>query len=207
MRAPLPLLVLAAGLAALAVAGPEALGRLALRAGWDGAALRLLTDPAARGVAQYRRGDHAAADASFAEAGRTQTYNRGLSLAATGDYPLSVAYFDAMLFANPADAQARQNRDLVAAMYPPARGESIVPGRLRGAGGMQPKGTPISDLLANASGPEWQRNPGRRGIAASDAWLETISDDPGEFLRLRLQAEFDRRAQLGLIRPREGAPW
>ncbi len=48
---PAALLILAAGLAALAVAGPSALGRLALRAGWDGAAVRLLDDPAARGVA------------------------------------------------------------------------------------------------------------------------------------------------------------
>ncbi|MBU3028719.1 hypothetical protein [Paracoccus marinaquae] len=205
MRA--PLIVLALALAALVAAGPEALGGLALRAGWDGLALRLLADPAARGVAQYRRGDHAAADASFAQAGRSQTYNRGLSLAATGDYPLSVAYFDAMLFANPADAQARRNRDLVAAMYPPPRGESIVPGRLRGAGGLQPEQPLISDLLANSSGPEWQRKLDRKGIAASDAWLETIGDDPGEFLRLRLEAEFDRRAQLGLIRPTEGRPW
>ena len=47
----------------------------------------------------------------------------------------------------------------------------------------------------------------RKGIAASDEWLATITDDPGEFLRLRIRAEYDRRAQLGLIRPVEGDPW
>ena len=122
MRAALAIAAL--GLAALTVAGAEAVGRLALRLGLDGAAARLLDDSAARGVALYRLGDHAAADAAFARAGRSETYNRGLSLAALGDYPLSVAYFDAMLFANPADEQARRNRDLVTAMYPPERGDS-----------------------------------------------------------------------------------
>lgn len=202
-----PLIVLAAALATLAVAGPEAMGRLALRIGWDGMAARLLTDPAAQGVALYRIGSHAAADKAFAEAGRSQTYNRGLSLAATGDYPLSVAYFDAMLFANPADAQARANRDLVASMFPPPRGDSIAPGRLAGAGGRMSDEPVETRLLANASGPKWDRQLDRKGIAATDEWLETISDDPGEFLRLRIRAEYERRAQLGLIRPKEADPW
>lgn len=195
------------GLLLLALAGPQGWGRLALRAGWDAPAARILGDPAARGVALYRAGDYPAADAAFAEAGRSQTYNRGLSLAARGDYPLSVAYFDAMLFANPADAQARANRDLVALMYPPERGASAVPGRIAGGGGAPPGPALIADALANASGPEWERKLDRRGIAASDAWLETITDDPGEFLRLRLRAEYERRAGLGLIRPAEADPW
>lgn len=202
-----PALIALAGIAALALAGPEALGRLALRAGLDRPAAALLSDPAARGVALYGAADYAAADAAFAQAGRSQTFNRGLSLAATGDYPLSVAYFDAMLFANPADEQARRNRDLVAAMYPPHRGDSIAPGRIRGAGGLEADDVPISELLANASGPEWERRLDARGLAATDQWLDTIVDDPGEFLRLRILAEFDRRAQLGLIRPEERDPW
>lgn len=202
-----PVLVALAGVAALVLAGPQALGRLALHAGWNGAAAALLSDPAARGVALYRLGDHAAADAAFARAGRTQTYNRGLSLAAVGDYPLAVAYFDAMLFANPADEQARRNRDLVAAMYPPEMGESTVPGRIRGAGGLPSDDVQIADLLANLSGPEWERRLDAKGLAATDQWLDTIVDDPGEFLSLRIRAEFERRARLGLIRPEEGDPW
>ncbi|WP_295042199.1 hypothetical protein [uncultured Paracoccus sp.] len=202
-----PLLIALAGVAALAVAGPGAVGRLALHAGWDRAAAWLLENPVARGVALYRLGDYPAADAAFARAGRSQTFNRGLSLAAVGDYPLSVAYFDAMLFANPADEQARRNRDLVAAMVPPQRGDSVAPGRIKGAGGMDAGDRPISDLLANASGPEWERRLDAKGLAATDQWLDTIIDDPGEFLKLRIRAEFDRRAGLGLIRPEEGDPW
>lgn len=191
----------------LILAGPDALGRLALRAGWNGAAAALLSRPDARGIALYRLQAYQRADDAFAEAGRSQTYNRGLSLAATGDYQLSVAYFDAMLFADPADEQARQNRDIVAAMYPPVRGQSVVPGRIAAAGGIATDKPVISDLLANASGPEWERKLDNKGIAASDTWLQTISDDPGEFLKLRLRAEYDRRAQLGLIRPDEADPW
>ncbi|SNT68614.1 hypothetical protein [Paracoccus seriniphilus] len=202
-----PLLIATAALMLLGLAGPDALGRLALRAEWNGAAAALLSDPAARGVAQYRQGQYADADAGFAMAGRSQTYNRGLSLAAMGDYPLSVAYFDAMLFADPADEQARHNREIVATMYPPVRGQTVVPGRIAGGGGIESDKPVIADLLANASGPEWERKLDSKGIAASDSWLETISDDPGEFLRLRLRAEYDRRARLGLIRPAESDPW
>ncbi|SMO43230.1 hypothetical protein [Paracoccus laeviglucosivorans] len=198
------LLVLAALL--LALAGPQAWGRVALWAGLPGVAGHLLSDPAERGVALYRTGDYAGADAEFAAAGRTQTYNRGLSLAGMGQYPLSRAYFDAVLFANPTDAQARANRDAVNALIPPDTGDSIVPGRIAGAGGLGPAGpTPMTTsgvLMIN-----WKRDVEARGIAASDDWLATLSDDPGEFLKLRLKAEYDRRAALGLIRPAEGEPW
>jgi len=198
--------ILALALICLAVAGPQALGRLALVAGLPGLAAHLLSDPAERGVALYRAGDHAGADAAFAAAGRTQTYNRGLSLAATGDYLLSVAYFDAVLFSNPADAEARRNRDLVASMVPPETGDSIVPGRIAGAGGLGP-GKPTATTTAGMLAIHWKRDANARGIVASDDWLATLADDPGEFLKLRLKAEYDRRAALGLIRPQEGEPW
>ena len=59
-----------------------------------------------------------------------------------------------------------------------------------------------------AAAAEYQRRPlEARGMAASDEWLQTLADDPGEFLRLRIQAEYDRRAQLGLIRPEAQDPW
>lgn len=199
-----PLIVLA--LICLGIAGPQALGRLALIAGLPGLAAPLLADPAERGVALYRAGDYAAADAAFATAGGSQTYNRGLSLAATGDYLLSTGYFDAVLFSNPADAEARANRDLVAAMIPPETGDSLVPGRIAAAGGLGPGGLP-QDTTAGVLAIHWKRDVEARGIAASDDWLAALSDDPGEFLKLRLKAEFERRAALGLIRPAEGDPW
>ncbi|CAM3568654.1 Ca-activated chloride channel family protein [Paracoccus nototheniae] len=200
-------ILLALAVAGLVHAGPAGLGSVALRLGWDSAALALLDDPGARGVAHYRAGDVAQADADFAQAGRSQTYNRALSLAATGDYPLSMAYFDAVLFANPADEQARASRDLVAAMVPPHQGDSTAPGRILGHGGRPAPDEMIANALSDAAAESWRRPVEARGMAASDAWLETITDDPGEFLTLRLRAEHDRRAGLGLIRPEAGDPW
>ncbi|MFK8253341.1 hypothetical protein [Ancylobacter terrae] len=202
-----PALIAAAGLACILLAGPAAWGRLALRTGAPGLAARLLADPAARGLALYRAGDAAAADAAFAQAGRSQTFNRALTLAATGRYALSVAYADAVLFASPSDAEARRVRDLVAAMIPPTLGESSVPGRLPGAGGLGPAPPAGTPPLAGTPDPAWKKPIEVRGLAASEAWLATLADDPGEFLRLRLAREHERRAGLGLLRPEEGERW
>lgn len=200
-------LVAVVGLACVLVAGPAAWGRLLLRSGAPGAAARVLDDAAARGLALYRAGDHAAADAAFAEAGRSQTFNRALTLAATGRHALSVAYFDAVLFANPSDDEARRARDLVDAMVPKTTGESNAPGRLPGAGGLGPGDPTDAPVMAGTPDPVWKKPIEARGFVASDAWLETLVDDPGEFLRLRLRKEYERRAGLGLLRPEEGERW
>ncbi|SCW74340.1 hypothetical protein [Ancylobacter rudongensis] len=200
-------LVAVAGLACVLIAGPAAWGRLLLQSGAPGAAARLLDDAAARGLALYRAGDYAAADAAFAEAGRSQTFNRALTLAATGRYALSVAYFDAVLFASPSDEEARRLRDLVDAMVPKTTGEAKVPGRLPGEGGLGPSAQADGPTMAGTPDPAWKKPIEARGFAASDAWLETLADDPGEFLRLRLRREYERRAGLGLLRPEEGEKW
>ncbi len=194
------------GLAFVILAGPGAWGRLALWSGMPGAA-RLLDDDAARGLALYREGAYEAADAAFAAAGRSQTFNRALTLAATGQHGLSVAYLDAVLFANPADAEARRLRDLVASMVPATRGESIAPGRLPGRGGLAASEPANGQMMASTPDPAWKKPIEARGFVASDAWLATLVDDPGEFLRLRLQKEYERRAGLGLLRPQEADTW
>ena len=55
------------------------------------------------------------------------------------------------------------------------------------------------------------RRLGRRldagGLVADAAWLATIPDDPGEFLRLRLADEHRRRLSLGQTPPEEGDLW
>lgn len=199
-----PLALLLAGIACLGLSGPDAWGRIALWAGLPGAAAAL-SDPAARGLALYRSGDFEAADAALAEAGRGQTFNRALTLAATGQHALSVAYLDAVLFANPADAEARRVRDLVDAMVVKVRGDSVAPGRLAAVGGLT--GAVTGAALPSTPDPEWKKPIEARGYVATDAWLDTIADDPGEFLRLRLEKEHERRAALGLLRPEEGDPW
>jgi Ca-activated chloride channel family protein len=199
-------IVLLAGFALVLFAGPDAWGRLALWAGVPGGAA-LLNTPAVQGLALYRSRNFEAADAAFAEAGRGQTFNRALTLAATGKHALSVAYFDAVLFANPADAEARTLRDMVDKMVVKTRGDSVAPGRLAGRGGnsYHPEKSPWG--LPGTPDPEWQRKITARGYAASASWLDTLIDDPGDFLRLRLARDYERRAELGLIRPSEGDPW
>jgi Ca-activated chloride channel family protein len=198
----LPLLLAAAGLAALVAAGPGALGRLALMAGMPGAAARLISDPAVQGVALYRAADYQAADDAFRTAGRGSTYNRGLSLAATGHYPLARAYFDAVLFAAPGDSEARENRDVVAALIPPVLGTGNEAGRINVTAIAAPGGMPTETD---------PRLLGRRldagGLVADANWLATLPDDPGEFLRLRLADEHRRRLSLGQTPPEEGDLW
>jgi Ca-activated chloride channel homolog len=198
----LPLLLAAAGAAALVAAGPAALGRLALMAGFPGAAAALIADPAISGVALYRAGRHAEADDAFRAAGRGSTYNRGLSLAATGDYALSRAYFDAVLFAAPGDSEARENRNVVAALVPPVVGEGNESGRIAVKAIATPGGLP-TDTEARRLG----RPLDAGGLVADMSWLATIPDDPGEFLRLRLADEHRRRLSLGQTPPEEGDPW
>lgn len=197
---------LLAGIACVVLSGPAAWGRLALWSGLPGAGT-FLTAPAERGLALYRSGDFETADRLLAAAGRGQTFNRALTLAATGKYALSAAYLDAVLFANPADEEARRLRDLVGAMTPKVRGDVLAPGRLPGHGGVTGTDEKSQWGWPGPPQPERARKLDARGFAASDEWLETISDDPGEFLRLRLEKEYQRRAGLGLIRPDEGDPW
>ncbi len=194
-------LILAVAGTALAAAGPSALGKLALEAGLPGLAAWLITDPGVQGVALYRVGKYPQADAAFAASGRDSTYNRGLSLAATGNYALSRAYFDAVLFANPADSQARDNRNVVAALVPPVIGQGNESGRIATLV-VPPTNGPVVSSFATESRP---LGDGRR--VADDAWLATLPDDPGEFLRLRLADEHERRLSLGLTPPEEGDPW
>ncbi|GAB4070727.1 hypothetical protein KHC28_06365 [Ancylobacter sonchi] len=199
-------LLAAAGLGCIVFAGPAAWGRLALWTGAPGAAW-FLDDAAARGLALYRDGAYAEADAAFADAGRSQTFNRALTLAATGRHGLSVAYLDAVLFANPADAEARELRERIATMVPKTRGDGIAPGRLPGHGGLEASREVTGQMMASTPDPTWKKPIEARGFAASDAWLDTLADDPGEFLRLRLLKEHERRAGLGLLRPEEDDRW
>jgi Ca-activated chloride channel family protein len=198
----LPLILAAAGVAALALAGPAALGRLALMAGLPGPAAALTADPAVKGVALYRAGRFEAADEAFRAAGRSATFNRGVSLAATGDYLLSRAYFDAVLFAAPGDSEARENRNLVNSLIPPVLGQGNEAGRISVTAIATAGGMPADETT---------RVHGRRldagGLVADIDWLATIPDDPGEFLRLRLADEHGRRLSLGQTPPEEGDLW
>ena len=208
---PAPLLAVVVVVAAV-VAGPGAFARLALMTGYPGLALPFITDPAARGAALYELGRYEEADDVFREIGRSATYDRGNTLAATGDYKLSAAYFDAVLFANRFDAGARHNRDVVAALVPPHIGEAAGRGRIRAilkeAGIDAAPFDPDNPHVKVVPTPNnYRKAVDGRTVAASRDWLETLSDAPGEYLSKRLAAEYDRRRAAGTIRPSEPSPW
>ena len=74
----LPLALAAGGVLALAIAGPAALGKLALLAGLPGLAAPLISAPAIKGVALYRAGDHRGADLAFRDLARDDGRAQGL---------------------------------------------------------------------------------------------------------------------------------
>lgn len=215
-RGSLCLLALA-GLLTVA-AGPDAWARLAWRAGFPGVAASLLTDPVSRGAALFEAGQFAAADAAFAAVGRGVTYNRGLSLAATGKYALSVAYFDAVLFADRYDADARHNREIVSALIEPVVGESRGHGRIRTLlteAGVETEAFDPDDpslpllsaerdpLTASTKRPVTEE----RTVSAGTAWLDTLADAPGEYLKALLAGEMERRRAEGQNAAEEPQRW
>ncbi|KMO44062.1 hypothetical protein VQ03_05280 [Methylobacterium tarhaniae] len=105
-------LLLAAGAVALMglAVEPAALARLLLGAGLPGLAARVSDDPDWRGTALYAAGRYADA----AEAFSTSPYNRGNALALAGDLKGALAAFDAALARDPADEDAKANRELIA---------------------------------------------------------------------------------------------
>ena len=195
------LALILAGLIALVASGGDARGKLAMLLGMPGLAAQSVANPDVRGVMLYTAGDYAGADDAFRAAGRGSTYNRGLSLAATGNYPLSRAYFDAVLFANPSDSQARENRNVVNALIPALQGEGNGAGRIATVVIATPGGSPVAEARRLGR----PLDEGQR--VADAAWLDTLPDDPGEFLRLRLRDEYGRRLAMGLTAPDKGDPW
>jgi Ca-activated chloride channel family protein len=208
-------LLLAATLIAGLTAGPSAFGRLALAFGWSALAVNLLEDPVWKGVALYRAGRIGEADKAFAAAGQQATFNRGNSLARLGDYALSVSYFDAVLFRDPTDEEARANRALVATLVDPvvsngldARGISIRDLKAKPETTDQPTPYPGHGLTA-AQEMFLPVNPrfSTHSMVASRQWLATLEDEPGRYLKLRLAAERQRRIEQGTAAPLGGDPW
>ena len=208
----------AAAIACALAAGPGAWGKLAWRAGFPALAVPAIGDPEARAAVLYDAGRFAEADAAFAAIGRSATYDRGLTLAATGDYALSVAYFDAVLFADRYDAAARHNRDTVKALVPPVIGEAMGHGRIEAMLAEAGVGTapfdpdaPDQSILKRAVDPQRESNrrpvESERTAAADGAWLDTLEDAPGAYLKARLAAEMDRRVTEGEAHEAEAERW
>ncbi|RFC65463.1 hypothetical protein DYI37_06515 [Fulvimarina endophytica] len=203
---------LALSIAAAISAGREAFGKLLFVSGFPALAEGLVHDDQLDGIARFETGDYAGADVAFAKAGSQATYNRAMSLAALGDYALSVAYFDAVLFVDPNDDDARFNRDLIAERVPDVVSES----------------NDIDGVVARMEAEESQAQATKRDIlegltlaetrsildprvqrltAATEGWLATLADEPALYLKRRIQAEHERRQDLGLAYPPENSAW
>lgn len=210
-------IAMAAAACALA-AGPQAWGKLVWQAGFPSLAVPLVSDPSARAAALYAAGRYAEADAGFAAIGRSATYDRGLTLAATGEYVLSVAYFDAVLFANRYDAEARHNRDTVNALVPPVVGEAMGHGRIEAilseagvkTAAFNPD-APEQKIVKTELDPQRESNrrpvTGDRTATADTAWINSLDDAPGAYLKARLAAEMERRRAGGEAHKEEPDNW
>jgi Ca-activated chloride channel homolog len=199
--------------AAACSAGSEPFGRMALAVGGPSLAARLLEDPAWQGVALYRSSHFAAADEAFRKAGSRVTFNRGNSLAKLGRYEEAVAYYDAALFRDPRDEDAQVNRAIVSALVPPTVGEhregkgALPPGREAAAG---ENGTPPTQAGSVIQPVDYERSKkpvDAMSIAAGREWLATLADEPGQYLKLRIAAEHQRRTELGIAAPEANSPW
>lgn len=210
--------ILAAALFCAIAAGPEAWAKLIWRAGHPSLALPLIENPGARGAALFQAGRYAEADAVFAQIGRSATYNRGMTLAATGDYSLSVAYFDAVLFADRYDADAQHNRRVVSALIEPVIGEARGHGRIEtilSQGGVETAAfdpdAPARPIQAAERDPKrasLKRSvTGERTAAADMGWLDSLADAPGAYLKGRIAAEMERRRKDGEAHREEPSRW
>lgn len=93
---------------------PDQQAAQALREGHPRQAQQLARDPAWRGVAAYRAGDYPAAAAELQRAAGTDaSYNRGNALAKARHYRQAIAAYDEALKLDPANADARANRQAV----------------------------------------------------------------------------------------------
>lgn len=212
MRRILSLVLALTAIVFVATHGTSTLARLAWLVRMPNLTCALSSDPGVCAAALFQMRRYAEADEAFAKIGRGATYNRAATLAATGEYALSVAYYDAVLFADRWDSEARANRDLVDTLVEPVVGEARGHGRI---------GAMLSEAGANVAafdthdptaptvtlGVNHRRPTDARAVRADEDWLDTLSDAPGEYLSRRIAAEYDRRVEQGLAHPQERSPW
>ncbi|MBQ4855375.1 tetratricopeptide repeat protein [Rhodanobacter sp. B2A1Ga4] len=93
---------------------PDQQAAQALHAGDAKRAQQLARDPAWRGAAAYRAGDYTAAAQALPQApGSDAAYNLGNTLAKQGEYQQALAAYDHALKLDPANADAKANRQAV----------------------------------------------------------------------------------------------
>jgi Ca-activated chloride channel homolog len=101
------------------VATPDQQGRYFFQKGDFKTAAERFRDPIWKGIACYRAADYACAVDAFARVDSPDAcYDLGNAYAKTGELKLAIAAYDKALAGRPGFAEARANRDLVAALVP-----------------------------------------------------------------------------------------
>jgi Ca-activated chloride channel homolog len=199
--------------ATVIIGGASTLGRLSLALGRPWLAAQLLDDPYWKGVALYRLGRFEDAAEVFRAIGKPAFFDRGNALARAGHYEEAAAYYDAVLFYNPADQDARANRALVNALIE-RKGDVPLNGTFiredarpqDDPGGAKAKALPNDYSWADKIRYKSTFLSGQ-SVPASEEWLESLPDDPGRYLKLRIAAEHERRLRLGIAPPPSDDQW
>ena len=201
----------------LVLSGSAAFGRLGLSLGLASLASPFMPEGDWRAVAQYRGGDFSSASSSFGE-GAAGAFNRGNAFAHAGLYAQALAsYEDAQALA-PGFVDAAVNHAIVAEVFAGTKFEApLLPleGVERpdnvlaappGEGGGRAQGTGseannpgstfnMHDVMASGL----RRVPrifDDKYVEANERWLRTLEDQPGAYLKARIDAERKRRAAL-----------
>jgi Ca-activated chloride channel family protein len=185
-------------------------------------AAMLAKDPAIAGEALYRSGDYPRAGQVWSELDQADShYNRGNSLAQTGDFEAAIAAYDAALALDPEMEDASYNRDLVEQMKQQqdqqqdqegSDGESSE----EQSGDQSEEGEQSEDQSSEnqqdgdrtdeesdqqeqdeqqgePSESEMAQNWSEEDAQAMEQWLRRIPDDPGGLLRRKFRNEHQRR--------------
>ncbi|GGC81420.1 VWA domain-containing protein [Chelatococcus reniformis] len=145
---------------------PDQQGASAFRGGAYGAAATTFEDPAWRASALYKAGSYREAADAFSRL-PGEDYNRGNALARAGELEEAVKAYDSALEADPADADARHNRELVQKLLdqqkqdqkPPEGGQSNDPAQDQQQGGQDQREQPQQDGKGQAPQQPEQKPP------------------------------------------------
>ena len=193
---------------------PDQQGQEAFKQGDYAAASDHFADPAWAAAARYKAGDYQRAAKDFQALGTPQAmYNAGNALARAGDYQNAIAAYDAALEAEPDNADARYNRELVQKLLEqreqqnPQDGQNPQPADTKDAGQQQLQ-QQMDRALAEQQ-PAALNETGQDGAAQAgeavteppltpeeqtrEQLLRRVPDDPTGLLRARIYQHYRSR--------------
>lgn len=200
----------------------DRIGQRLLAAGFPNAAAAFLTDPGWKGIAYYaaQKWDKAA-DAFRHSHSPEANYNLGNALAQAKQYSAAVDAYDAALAWKPGDVDAKTNKTILEQLM---TAKTDISGQ-GAASGFSPKDGAVSNAAAGQSsnsgsdagsaggGADATRSKqmtalennarvGQKEDASASIpdlqWLETLPDKAETFIKLRIEAEHERRVDAGL---------